>query len=122
MKKSAIVRNMIATAKAQGLTAQDIIGAVMNDLGFQRQLARTYVTNNWDKVTAAPAVEAAAPAVEAKPAKALSMTKDAIRKREARARAKAAKEIAAAQAAGCEMDPVADPMEDVNYVGHPIHY
>jgi hypothetical protein len=115
MKKSATVRNMIATAKAQGLTAQDIIGAVMNDLGFQRQLARTYVVNNWDKVTAAPAVEA-------KPAKALSMSKDAIRKREARARAKAAAEIAAAQAAGCEMDPVADPMDDVNYVGHPIHY
>lgn len=121
MKKSAMVRNMIATAKAQGLTAQDIIGAVMNDLGFQRQLARTYVVNNWDKVVAAP-VEAAAPAPEAKPAKALSMSKDAIRKREARARAKAAKEIAAAQAAGCEMDPVADPMDDVNYVGHPIHY
>lgn len=111
MKKSAMVREMIATAKAQGLTAQDIITAVMSDLGFQRQLARAYVNNNWDKV------EAAAPAAE-KPAKALSMSKDAVRKREARARAKAAKELAAAQAAGCE----ADPMEDVNYVGHPCHY
>jgi hypothetical protein len=117
MKKSAIVRNMIATAKAQGLTAQDIIGAVISDLGFQRQLARTYVKNNWDKVAAAPAVAAAAPAVEAAaPAAGLSMSKDAVRKREARARAKAAKEIAAAEAAGCEMDPVADPMEDVNQI------
>ena len=111
MKKSAVVRNMIAQAKAQNLTAQEIISAVMNDLGFQRQLARTYVTNNWDKVIAAP-VQAP---VEAK---GLSMSKDAVRKREARARAKAAKEIAAAEAAGCVMDP----MDDVNYVGHPIHY
>ena len=99
MKKSAIVRGLIANAKAQGLSAQDVIEAVMNDTGFQRQLARVYVNNNWSKV------EAAQPA--AKPAKALSMSKDAIRKREARARAKAAKEIAAAQAAGCVMDPAA---------------
>ena len=110
MKKSAIVRNMIATAKAQGLTAQDIIGAVMEDLGFQRQLARAYVNNNWDKVEA--------PVAAAAPKKELSMSKDAIRKREARAKAKAAKELAAAVEAGCEMDP----MEDVNYVGHPCHY
>lgn len=110
MKKSAIVRNMIATAKAQGLSAQDIITAVMSDLGFQRQLARAYINNNWDKVEVTVAAE--------KPAKVLSMSKDAVRKREARARAKAAKELAAAQAAGCEMDP----MDDVNYVGHPCHY
>ena len=110
MKKSALVRNMIAQAKAQNLTAQEIISAVMNDLGFQRQLARTYITNNWDKV-AAPVQPVAA-------VKGLSMSKDAVRKREARARAKAAKEIAAAEAAGCVMDP----MDDVNYVGHPIHY
>ena len=114
MKKSAIVRNMIATAKAQGLTAQDIIGAVMSDLGFQRQLARAYVNNNWDKVEV--------PAAAEKPKKELSMSKDAIRKREARARAKAAKAVAEAVEAGCEMDPVADPMDDVNYVGHPCHY
>ena len=107
MKKSALVRNMIATAKAQGLTAQDIVQAVMSDLGFQRQLARAYVNNNWDKV------EAAAPA-----AKGLSMSKDAIRKREARAKAKAAREAALAVEQGAEFDP----MEDVNYVGHPCHY
>ena len=101
MKKSAIVRGLIANAKAQGLSAQDVIEAVMNDIGFQRQLARVYVNNNWSKV------EAAQTAPAAKPAKALSMSKDAIRKREARARAKAAKEIAAAQAAGCVMDPAA---------------
>ncbi len=109
MKKSTLVRNMIAQAKAQNLTAQEIISAVMNDLGFQRQLARTYVINNWDKVVAAPVLLVAE-------AKGLSQSKDAVRKREARARAKAAK--IAAVAAGCVMGP----MDDVNYVGHPIHY
>ena len=104
MKKSEIVRNMIAEAKTQGLTAQDIITAVMNDLGFKRQLARAYINNNWDKVNAAPKVEV-------RVGKELSMSKDAIRKREARARAKAAKAMAEA-----------DPMDDVNYVGHPCHY
>ena len=79
MKKSELVRNMIAEAKANGLTANDVIAAVMADIGFQRQLARAYVNNNWGKV-----------AVVEKAKKALSMTKDAIRKREARARAKAA--------------------------------
>jgi len=78
MKKSEVVRNMIAQAKAAGLTADDVIAAVMSDIGFQRQLARAYVNNNWGKVTV---VETAK--------KALSMTKDAIRKREARARARA---------------------------------
>ena len=79
MKKSELVRSMIAQAKASGLTADDVISAVMADIGFQRQLARAYVNNNWGKV-----------AVVEKAKKALSMTKDAIRKREARARAKAA--------------------------------
>lgn len=102
MKKSALVRNMIATAKAQGLTAQDIVEAVMSDLGFARQLARAYINNNWDKV------EVAAPA--AKPAKGLSMSKDAIRKREARARAKAEKELAAAVAAGCQAEPAEEAL------------
>ena len=104
MKKSAIVCNLIANAKAQGLSAQDVIEAVMNDTGFQRQLARVYVNNNWGKVEAA----AQQPKAAARPQKALSMTADAIRKREARARAKAAKEIAAAEAAGCVMDPAAE--------------
>jgi trehalose-6-phosphate synthase len=78
MKKSELVRMMIAQAKSNGLTAEDVITAVMADIGFQRQLARAYVNNNWDKVT-----------VVAKVKKALSMSKDAIRKREARAKAKA---------------------------------
>lgn len=99
MKKSAIVRAMIVKAKAQGLTPVDIVTEVMSELGFPRQLARAYINNNWTKV-AAPAVE--------QPAKGPSMTKDAVRKREARARAKAAKELAAAVAAGCELDPVSD--------------
>lgn len=105
MKKSAIVRNLIANAKAQGLSAQDVIEAVMNDTGFQRQLARVYVNNNWSKVEAAAQQPAKAP--QAAKGKTLSMSKDAIRKREARARAKAEKEILAAQAAGCQMDPQA---------------
>lgn len=103
MKKSAIVRAMIVKAKAQGLTPVDIVTEVMSELGFPRQLARAYINNNWSKVEAAPAVE--------QPTKGPSMTKDAIRKREARARAKAAKELAAAVAAGCELDPVADNVE-----------
>ncbi len=97
MTKSAIVREMIAQAKAQGLTAEDIVTAVMSDMGFARQLARAYVNNNWTKV--------AEPVGIIKPAKGPSMTKDAVRKREARARAKAARELAAAQTAGAEFDP-----------------
>jgi len=136
MKKSQIVRNMIANAKAQGIDAQEIISAVISDLGFQRQLARAYVTNNWDKVEslaeAAPAVAVESPVVavespvvaEEAPAadKAPSMSKSAIQKREARARAKAAKEIAEAAAAGCEVDPVADYMDDVNFIEQHINY
>lgn len=79
MKKAELVRSMIAQAKTNGLTAEDVIAAVMADIGFQRQLARAYVNNNWGKV-----------AIVEKAKKALSMTKDAIRKREARAKAKAA--------------------------------
>lgn len=79
MKKAELVRSMISQAKTNGLTAEDVIAAVMADIGFQRQLARAYVNNNWGKV-----------AIVEKAKKALSMTKDAIRKREARAKAKAA--------------------------------
>jgi hypothetical protein len=139
MKKSEIVRNMIAVAKSQGVDAQEIINAVISDLGFQRQLARAYVTNNWNKVEAKPAVIAPAVTEEAHAVtdevaeeaahaeahaadKAPSMSKSAIQKREARARAKAAREVAEAAAAGCEVDPVADYMDDVNFIEQHINY
>lgn len=91
MSKALQVREMIAQAKAQGNDAVSLIPAVMQ-LGFKRQLARAYINNNWDRVEAAVIV------VEQKPAKALSMSRDAIRKREARA-AKRAAAAAAAEAA-----------------------
>jgi hypothetical protein len=96
MKKSAAVRAMILKAKAQGLTPVDIVTEVMSELGFHRQLARAYINNNWSKVEA--------PVEQAQPAKGPSMTKDAVRKREARARARAARELAQAQAEGCLRD------------------
>lgn len=92
MTKAELVRAMIYGAKAQGQTADALIAAVMEQFGFGRQLARTYIKNNWDKV-AAPVVVAVETVVEQ--GKALSMSKDAIRKREKRAAAKAAKEAAA---------------------------
>ena len=88
MTKAELVRAMIFGAKAQGQTADTLIGQVMEQLGFGRQLARTYIKNNWNKVVVEVKVE------ETKPVKALSMSKDAIRKREKRAAAKAAKELA----------------------------
>ena len=90
MKKSQIIREMIAEAKAQGQTQNELITAVREACGFSRQLARAYINNNWAKVVAS----AAQP--EVKPAKALSMTKDAIRKRELRAQQRAQRELAAA--------------------------
>ena len=91
--KAQRVRDIIAAAKSSGQDQVSVIPAVMG-LGFARQLARAYIKANWDRaeaaVLAAPvaaAPVAAAPA--AKPARTLSMTPDAIRKREARARAAA---------------------------------
>lgn len=94
MKKSEQVRAAIADAKSKGLTQEDVITAIREATGFGRRLARAYVLNNWDKVEAAAVVkQAKAKKAVAAPAegKQLSMSKDAIRKREARARAKAAK-------------------------------
>jgi len=91
MTKAQQVRSMIAQAKALQQTADDLLTQVMTELGFARQLARTYLKNNWDKVEAA--VIAAA---EAKPQRALSMSKDAIRKRELRAQKRAAAQQIAA--------------------------
>ena len=89
MTKAELVRAMIYGAKAQGQTADALIGAVMEQFGFARQLARTYIKNNWNKVVFEQVVVEAV--VEAaKPARTLSMTKDAIRKRELRAAKKAA--------------------------------
>jgi hypothetical protein len=88
--KAQRVRDIIAAAKSSGQDQVSVIPAVMG-LGFARQLARAYIKANWDRaeaaVLAAPVAAPAAPA--AKPARTLSMTPDAIRKREARARAAA---------------------------------
>jgi len=83
MKKSQQVRELIARAKAQGVDADAIISEVMNDLGFKRQLARAYINNNWNRVEAEH--------TQATAERALSMTPGAIRKREARAAARAQK-------------------------------
>ncbi len=101
MTKAELVRAMIFGAKAQGQTADALIAGVMEQFGFARQLARTYIKNNWDKVAApvvvavetvvATAAEVAETAEPVKQSKTLSMSKDAIRKRLARARAAAAK-------------------------------
>ena len=93
MKKSEQVRAAIADAKSKGLTQEDVITAIREATGFGRRLARAYVLNNWDKVEAAVVKQVKAKKAVAAPAegKQLSMSKDAIRKREARARAKAAK-------------------------------
>lgn len=99
MKKSELVRQAIADAKSKKLTQEDVITAIREATGFGRRLARAYVLNNWDKVEAPKAAKKApAKAAEVKSQKGLSMSKDAIRKREARARAKAAKAAEAAQA------------------------
>ena len=92
--KSQLVRDIIAQAKAQGQDAAAVLPAVMQ-LGFARQLARAYIKGNWDRVEAA--VQVAATVRKAQ--RELSMSKDAIRKREARARAAAAKAAAAATVA-----------------------
>ncbi len=93
--KAQRVRDIIAAAKSNGQDQVSVIPAVMG-LGFARQLARAYIKSNWDRAEAAVqavAPVAAAPAAPAaKPARTLSMTPDAIRKREARARAAAARE------------------------------
>ena len=97
MTKAELVRAMILGAKAQGHNADALIAGVMEQFGFARQLARTYINNNWDKVTApivetvVETVETAVEAVPAQQSNTLSMSKDAIRKRLARARAAAAK-------------------------------
>lgn len=89
MSKAKQVREMIADAKARGVNVQELIGAVMERLGFGRQLARTYLLGNWDRV------EAAAPVETAKAKRALSMSKAAVRKRELRAQRKAQAQQAA---------------------------
>lgn len=48
--KASIVRNMIGDAKLSSGTQEDVILRVMNELQFNRSLARVYVVNNWDKV------------------------------------------------------------------------
>lgn len=88
MSKAKQVREMIAQAKAKGVDVQELISAVMERLGFGRQLARTYLLGNWDRV------EAAAPVETARAKRALSMSKDAVRKREQRAAKRAAQAAA----------------------------
>ena len=50
MKKSEMVREMIAVAKANGQDGASILQAVMERTGLARQLARVYIKGNWDKV------------------------------------------------------------------------
>lgn len=85
MTKAQQVRDIITAAKARAESEQDCLPAVMA-LGFQRQLARAYIKNNWTKVTA-PQTQAVT-----RPTRALSMSPDAVRKREARAKTRAAAE------------------------------
>lgn len=66
MKKSEIVRNIIAQAKTNGLEMKDqtILDDVIAQTGLDKPLARTYIKNNWDKVVLTqPAAEV--PAAEA---------------------------------------------------------
>ena len=50
LRKSDIVREMIATAKQQGLQQADLVEPVMQRCNFDKGLATTYIKNNWDKV------------------------------------------------------------------------
>ena len=86
MRKSDTVRALIEQAKMEGLELPNnaLIQLVQDNTGFKRQLARAYIINNWNKVEAFTIV----PVEHAK--EVLRRAKDAARKREARARAKAA--------------------------------
>ena len=88
MTKAQQVREMIALAKGRNEALETLIQPVMQQFGFARQLARAYLKNNWDKVEAK-----IQEVVAQKPTKTLSMSKDAIRKREARAAKKAAAQL-----------------------------
>ena len=50
LRKSDIVREMIAAAKQQGLQQADLVEPVMVRCNFDKGLATTYIKNNWDKV------------------------------------------------------------------------
>jgi hypothetical protein len=52
------VREMIATAKANGVEAKDLIASVVTELGFSRQLAKAYIDGNWNKVVVEGVAEA----------------------------------------------------------------
>lgn len=82
MTKSAQVRAMIAKAKAEGKSAEELFAAVQKKFDFTRALARTYVLGNWEKVEAAEVGDKLA----------ARRARDAQRKREKRAAAKAAAE------------------------------
>ena len=88
--KSKQVRTLIHVAKSNGATevTNELIVAVMAELGFKRQLARAYVMNNWAKVEVV-----AVPAID--PKLAAKRAKDAAAKRAKRAAAKAAEVVAA---------------------------
>jgi hypothetical protein len=94
--KAELVRGMIFAAKQQNKDAVSLIADVMQHFGFGRQLARTYILKNWERVQVAAQAEAQATVqAELETAKeqtkrALSMSKDAIRKREQRAAKRAA--------------------------------
>ena len=95
--KAELVRGMIFAAKQQNKDAVSLIADVMQHFGFGRQLARTYILKNWERVQVAAAQAEAQATVQAEletakeqTKRALSMSKDAIRKREQRAAKRAA--------------------------------
>lgn len=48
--KAAVVRQIIAQARARKGTSQDsVVDAVVKSLGMVRSMAQVYVRNNWDK-------------------------------------------------------------------------
>jgi hypothetical protein len=101
MSKSDLVRALIAASKTEGNTSpgDTLITQVMTECGFGRQLARTYVKNNWDKVEAFVAVpvevvteEVTMDLPSALDKLELKRQRDRDRKRAQRTAAKAAKE------------------------------
>ena len=49
LRKSDIVREMIAAAKLQGLQQADLVEEVMQRCNFDKGLAKVYIAKNWDK-------------------------------------------------------------------------
>ena len=66
--KASIVRERIALAKVNGEGKEVVVQYAIDELGFDKPLAKVYVNNNWDKVVVEAVAEPeAAPATEAAP-------------------------------------------------------